>query len=245
MSRADCMRALLISALVLLLPSIANAATVADDAVNAKVEQALNQLRSFDVTHAAADIGDAILSMQTALNINDMTVEGFTFERRRLAFGYATLLKHIEGAYDASYNPMDPKNVYYVPCAPPPPDYHGGVPCPSLQEIRDPKVRAEYAEAIRKNDENRVRGNIYAMWRNVDGLATTTAEMSLESLRQHQPCSVSDDNDALLAVFANAELNQEHLSRIEKALQTPRPQGRHLRLIDGEPHLALCVCPDS
>ncbi|HEY8297420.1 MAG TPA: hypothetical protein VIG32_05305 [Candidatus Baltobacteraceae bacterium] len=230
-----------IGAFVLLLLLPVSAATPPDSQIHAHVNAALEQLDRFKLTHDPADVKTALADMDTSLDLDSLTVEGFVVDRRRFAYGYAKIAAAIERSYDPNYNALDPNNVPVVPCPPPPRELRGAI-CPALSDIHDPKVRAEYAELLRANDDKGRRASVYLMWQRLDESAMARLESGLDLLRRVQPCTVSDDSDTLRSIFQAGGLSRQNLGRIEKVLQTPTPRGRALRLIDDAPHLAWSDC---
>lgn len=195
--------------------------TNGDAAIDEHIAAAMSRLRRFEVSRNADDIHTAIVDLQIAGNHHEMTLEAFVADRRRLAFAYATVFRAIERAYDASYDPMAKDNVPVSPCAQTPPDYRGGIPCPKLSQIDNPKIRAEYAKAIQKNDDNIKRANVYLGWLRIDDQAMAIFEATFNQLSRVQPCGVSDDSGALRAIFQSAALSTRHMARIEEVLQGP------------------------
>jgi len=140
----------LIAVSVAALPSVALAQGAAiTDMTDARVAASQKVLQRFATSHLRSDLTSAAEVLFSASSIRAVATENLVTNRRKLVAAYANVLHEIEGQYDSTYDPADPKNLTHL-CVSPPQEPSGRrLPCGAdPNDISDPSTRATYLAAI-------------------------------------------------------------------------------------------------
>lgn len=182
----------------------------------ARISTSAMHLQRYHATGDIAELRQAVELMDGTIDTNTWTPSNFIEKRRVLVRQWAALVATIQDAYPRGF---DPKNTYDLPssCVVPPGD--GTLLCGAKPDnVKDPKLRAEYVAEIRANQR---KYQIAMQYRDVDLLnmrAMTQFTGSLRFLNSVAPCSATRDFATLDSIVRAAGVRGERLSRIEAAM---------------------------
>jgi len=142
--------------------------------------------------------------------------------RRELAQTWLKLLAAMDQNLDPNFDVNDPKNFPLQNMAP---DGLEGMKYPSgvrPEDIKEPEVRANFEEALKKNEEKRVRLTFQIGLRNVDQLANIAVE---RFLRDNYTTSKKDQSE-LEGLMKQAKLSPARVQKIKALFESPNRAGR-------------------
>jgi hypothetical protein len=178
--------------------------------IEGRVENALGKLEVYRRSRSLDDLQTAIYAMQSSLDIDLLTADTFTLQRRTFVSGWAQVLRAIESAYDPKFDP-DKR----LPC-PLPRFYNGFLPLgcdPKL--IHEPKNDSVRNKEMEDLDRYRVGYEYYSKVKRLDDMAMSTLDSSLRLLRRIAPNGTSEDSSALDTTLRSAGLTDTRRQKID------------------------------
>jgi len=213
----------LISGLMIGCTLCAGAMTTSDQ-TEARVANAMQTLDRYNKTHSPVDLEAAIRGLLSSLNLTSIDPKNYIARRRTLVEGWARILHAIEQSYDPTFNPNNPDDLPER-CVTPPrePDGRNAPSCSDPRDVHDPKARAEYIEALQKNDEKVRRVSYYHDLHNIDDEAMASLEMQL---RAFSAVKAPPDSLVLDNILQEAGINNSRRTEIDGWLRAPTTQER-------------------
>ncbi|HTX59168.1 MAG TPA: hypothetical protein VMH02_05770, partial [Verrucomicrobiae bacterium] len=158
-------------------------------------------------------LDDTIRTLTSAPDTATIKPKNIVSGRRTIVRAWAQVLRAIERSYDPTFNPNDPRNMPEECLIPPrEPDGTQEPSCADPNDVRDPKARAAYTEAIRANDLKIERWNNYWSLKDRDDAAMTSLQMQLKLFREE---SAPPDFAALDRILRQAGLSDARRKEID------------------------------
>lgn len=176
----------------LLVPMLLAASSEVPELTVEGVHQSSLDLARYASSRSVDDLRKAITDLDGAIDLDDLSSKNFTASRRMLVQAWAAAFKAVEGAYDPTYDPNDPKNAFTNDAVPP--------------------------ELAKQNDEKYQRAEYYWQVRILDEQAMSSLEMSLKVLNAAAPAGAGSDYDALDGIVRQSGISQTRRAAIDKAI---------------------------
>jgi hypothetical protein len=193
-------------------PAIAWAqVSVAADTIDTRIAATHKALQRFATSHLRSDLKSAFYALISAGMIRVVASDDLVTNRRKLVAAYATVLYEIDGQYDPTFDPDDPKNQVHF-CVSPPQEPSGRrSPCGAdPNDIPDPSTRAAYLAAIQAENAKIQRHNNYVDVNNLDQSVMGHLQYLLQAYRTEAP----PDSNTLNQIVRGAGLSDARRAKI-------------------------------
>lgn len=185
-----------------------------------RVAQSHDDLARYAKSHDLHDLEAAVSDLDGTIDLDSMSAENFTATRRVLVTAWVTAIKVVEGAYDPTFDPKDPKNRF-PGCMPPP------TPVPSGAPLVPQGIDTVVISCPNQAEINR-RSSYYFRVSRADRLAITGLEASLKMLNGVAPIGLGFDYEALDQIVRQSAISSAARTEIEQAMVESGPHNVHV-----------------
>jgi hypothetical protein len=182
-----------------LLISLLGAGSDVPEMTVTRIAQSRADLARYASSHALDDLEAAVADLDGTIDLDDLSGENFTATRRMLVQAWSTALKAVEGAYDPTFDPNDPKNRF-----------PGCMPSPAPAPVSCP-------DAVNR------RWQYYEQVSRIDRRTAVGLEMSLKLLNSVAPAGYGFDYDALDRILQQSGISKARRAEIDQAFVESDP----------------------
>ena len=184
--------------------------------MESRANAAVQRLQVFKASGSLDDLRSAINTMQSSLDLSEVTPQNFIATRRKQVGVWAQILKVIEQSYDPSYDPRDPASRPAL-CLQPPMESSGKQlpPCADPKSIQDPAARVAYVTALQENSRKIARAGSYHDLHVIDLNAMGILTSELRLLNRVAPENTPADSVALDGILRQSRISEARRAKID------------------------------
>lgn len=183
--------------------------------VQARVTNAMQELRTYNSTHSFPALKSAIETLANAVEPRLVSPDDYITFRRTIVEDWASILETIERSYDPTYNPTNPNDLPNDCVLPD----NRSVTCNvSPDQVQDPKERADYEARL---EANAAKARRALQWHNVLVLDTEAMASMQADLQLFAAAGAPSDYAALDGIFRRARISKARMAKIDAILAAP------------------------